>query len=47
MRNIFRKVKKNIHEILSPASVDKSVNNVALPLQYLEFQNSNTSLPKN
>jgi hypothetical protein len=31
VRNIFRKIKKNIHKILSPASVDKSVNKIALP----------------
>jgi hypothetical protein len=47
VRNIYRKVKKNMHKPLSPAFVDKSVNNVALPLQYLKFSYSNTSLPKN
>jgi hypothetical protein len=30
VRNISRKVKKNIHKILSPASVDKSVHKLAL-----------------
>ena len=31
VRNIFRKIKKNIHEILSPASGDKSVHKIVLP----------------
>ena len=31
MRNIYRKVKKNIHKTLSPVSVDKSVHKIALP----------------
>ena len=47
MRNICRKVKKNIHEPLSPVSVDKSVHKVVLPLQFLEFLYPNTALPKN
>ena len=45
-RNTFRKIKKNLHKILSPVSGDKSVHRVALPLQFLEFLYSNTSLPK-
>jgi hypothetical protein len=47
VRNICREVKKNNHESLSPASVDKSVHKVVLPLQFLEFLDPNTSLPKN
>jgi hypothetical protein len=47
VRNICRKVKNNIHESLSLASVDKSVHKVARPLQYLEFLYPNTALPKN
>jgi hypothetical protein len=47
VRNICRKAKNNIHESLSPTSVDKSVHKVALPLQYLEFLYFDTSLPKN
>jgi len=31
VRNIFRKIKENIHKILSPASGDKSVDKIALP----------------
>ena len=31
VRNIIRKIKKNIHKILSPASGDKSVDKIALP----------------
>jgi hypothetical protein len=34
VRNIIRRIKKNIHECLSPASVDKSVNKIALPPKY-------------
>jgi hypothetical protein len=30
VRNIFRKIKKNIHKTLSPASGDKSVHKIAL-----------------
>lgn len=30
VRNIIRKIKKNIHKILSPASGDKSVHKIAL-----------------
>lgn len=30
-RNISRKIKKNIHKTLSPASGDKSVHNIVLP----------------
>jgi hypothetical protein len=32
-----RKVKKNVYRTLSPASVDKSVNKVALPPKYRAF----------
>ena len=45
-RKTFRKIKNNMHKILSPVSGDKSVHKVALPLQFLEFLSSNTSLPK-
>jgi hypothetical protein len=34
---MYRKVKKNIHNTLSPASVDKSVHKVALPPKYGAF----------
>jgi hypothetical protein len=37
VRNIFRKIKKNIHKTLSPASVDKSVHKIALPAKYRTF----------
>jgi hypothetical protein len=37
VRNIYRKVKKNIHNTLSPASVDKSVHKIALPTKYSIF----------
>ncbi len=37
MRNIFRKIKKNSHKSLSQASVDKSVNKIALPPKYRAF----------
>jgi hypothetical protein len=37
VRNMYRKVKNNIRKTLSPASVDKSVNKVALPSKYLAF----------
>ena len=37
MRNIYRKVKKNVHKTLSPASVDKSVHKIALPSKYRTF----------
>ena len=37
MRNMSRKVKGNFHRTLSPASVDKSVNKVALPPKYRAF----------
>jgi hypothetical protein len=37
VRNIYTKVKNNIRKTLSPASVDKSVNKVALPSKYLAF----------
>jgi hypothetical protein len=30
VRNLFRKIKENIHKSLSPASVDKSVGKIAL-----------------
>jgi hypothetical protein len=47
VRGIDRKIKKNNHKTISPASVDKSVNKVAQSLKYLEFLYTNTSLPKN
>jgi hypothetical protein len=31
VRNISRKIKKNIHKTLSPASGDKSVHKIVLP----------------
>ncbi len=34
---MYRKVKNNIRKTLSPASVDKSVNKVALSSKYLAF----------
>jgi len=37
IRNIYKKVKKNIHKILSPASVDKSVHKIASPSKYRTF----------
>ena len=37
MRNMYRKVKKNIHKTPSPASVDKSVNKVVLAPKYRAF----------
>jgi hypothetical protein len=37
VRNIFRKIKENIHKTLSPASVDKSVYKIALPSKYSTF----------
>jgi hypothetical protein len=37
VRNIFRKIKKNVHKTLSPASVDKSVHKIALPSKYSTF----------
>jgi len=37
VRNIYRKVKKNIHKTLSPASVDKSVHKIALASKYSTF----------
>jgi hypothetical protein len=36
---MYRKVKKNVHKTLSPASVDKSVNKVAPPPKYRAFLN--------
>jgi hypothetical protein len=36
-RNIFRKIKKNHHKILSPASGDKSVHKIPLRPQYRAF----------
>jgi hypothetical protein len=36
-RNINKKVKKNVHETLSPTSVDKSVNKVFLPSKCCAF----------
>ena len=37
MRNIYRKVKKNIHKTLSPASVDKPVHKIARPSKFRTF----------
>jgi hypothetical protein len=37
VRNIYRKIKKNIHKTLSPASVDKSVHKIALSSKYCTF----------
>ena len=37
VRNIYRKIKKNIHKPLSPASVDKSVHKFAPPSKYSTF----------
>jgi hypothetical protein len=37
VRNISRKVKKNIHKTLSPASGDKSVHKIALPSKFRTF----------
>ena len=37
MKNIFRKSKKKVHKILSPASVDKSVHKIALLSKYRAF----------
>jgi hypothetical protein len=36
---MYRKVKKNVHKTLSPASVDKSVHKVAPPPKYRAFLN--------
>jgi hypothetical protein len=36
-RNIFRKIKKNHHEMLSPASVDKPVHKIPLRPQNCAF----------
>ena len=36
-RNKFRKIKKNIHKTLSPASGDKSVHKIVLPAKYRTF----------
>jgi hypothetical protein len=46
LRNIYKKVKKNIHKTLSPASVDKSVHKIALPSKYAHFSLIKRSLPK-
>ena len=37
MGNIFRKIKKNVHKTISPASVDKSVHKITLPATYRAF----------
>jgi hypothetical protein len=37
VRNIYRKVKKIVHNTLSPASVDMSVHKIALPSKYSTF----------
>ena len=37
VRNIFRKIKKNIHNTLSPTSVDKPVHKIARPVKYRPF----------
>jgi hypothetical protein len=46
MRNISRKVKKNIHKTLSPASGNKSVHKIALPSKYAHFSLVKQSFPK-
>jgi len=40
VRNIYRKVKKNIHKTLSPVSVDKPVHKIAIPSQFNPFLHS-------
>jgi hypothetical protein len=37
VENFFTKVKENVHETLSPASVDKSVHKINLPAKYCAF----------
>jgi hypothetical protein len=37
VRNIFRKIKKNIRYALSPPSVDKFVHKIAAPATYGTF----------
>ena len=37
MRTNYRKVKKNVHKTLSPASVDKSVHKITVPSKYRTF----------
>ena len=37
VRNMYRKVKKHIHNTLSPASGDKSVHKITLPSKYRTF----------
>jgi hypothetical protein len=37
VRNKFTKIKNNIHNPLSPASVDKSVHKIALLVKYRTF----------
>jgi hypothetical protein len=37
VRDIYKKVKRNIHKTLSPASVDKSVHKIILPSKFLTF----------
>jgi hypothetical protein len=37
VRDIYKKVKKNIHKTLSPASVDKSVHKITLPSKFRTF----------
>ena len=46
MSNIYKKVKDNIHKTLSPTSVDKSVNKIALPSKSAHFSIFKRSLPK-
>jgi len=44
VRNIYRKVKKNIHNTLSPASVDKPVHNIARPSKFRTFRYRQTGV---
>ena len=37
MKKNYKKVKKNMYKVLSPASVDKSLNNIILPLKIGAF----------
>ena len=37
VRDIYKKVKKNIQKTLSPVSVDKSVNKITLPYKFRTF----------
>ena len=46
MGTLSRKIKETFHNTLYPASVDKSVNKVALSAKNHQFLWSNTALPK-